>query len=113
MIKFKSVKKLKVTEPKITKQHVKDAFNELCRCGYRVIHFSFRKFLPKSLKDLPDIMIIGKGQLTFVEVKLYRDELTEGQEQMGEMLSEVNGSVYYYVVNQNDYLAVRDSILKK
>lgn len=64
-----------------------------------------------GVKDLPDLIIIGSrypGDIHWVEIKVGRDRLSEGQADMGALLKKVSN---YYVATENNYLEIFDKIL--
>lgn len=93
------------------KQEINRRLKELEKLGYLVFNFSFNKYLPKSLVGLPDFLIIKKGKIYFIELKLKRtkDKLSEKQIAIKEKIERFGFD--YYVINEENINTIIDKII--
>jgi hypothetical protein len=83
----------------MTKKEVSEQFAKLTKFGYKVINFNSYKAMPTQMKNFVDHLIFNKKYFIAVEVKIGKDELSDGQKDTAEKLSSVmaiNKTFYYF-----------------
>lgn len=71
------------------KKEISKTFGNLRKYGYKVINFNSSTRLNAGMKDFIDFCIFSSRVIIFVEVKLGKDKLSEGQKETARMLSSV------------------------
>lgn len=95
----------------ITKNTISQYFKNLEKYGLKVCNFQNNRPMRRSVRYIPDLMIVGhrcNGDLHFVEIKVRRDKLSDGQKKMLEMLSY---SAHTYIATEQNYTEIFDKIL--
>ena len=86
----------------------KDITNELNKInGFKVFTFNSYRALPHSCKDFIDHELISDKYLIKIEVKLYKDVLSEGQKETGailEQLAKNRKGFEYIIITDKNYM---------
>jgi hypothetical protein len=97
-----------------TKSNITKKFKQLEKYGYLVKTFNDRRAISKGAKGFIDHLIIGKGRMYFIEVKIGKDKLSNEQEAF---MMEVNrvkcNNIYYLIATENNYELFFRGILGK
>lgn len=62
-----------------TKKEISKKIKSLEKYGFKVWNFSTKHRTTSGVKDFVDFVIVGYGQIFFVELKIDKDKLSEGQ----------------------------------
>lgn len=89
----------------MTKTEATAKINNLKKLGYKVINFNSQRRFNKSQKDFVDYVVIGKGFIYFIELKIGKDKLSPGQEETKKLLEDAvtsNLTVKYLLITENN-----------
>lgn len=73
---------------KSEKQKITQALKVLNEYGFRVINFNSNRKMARGTIGMTDYLIIGRGIVRFIEVKIGKDRLDEVQESLMKFLLE-------------------------
>ena len=102
----------------MTKSDISKTFSQLRKFGYTVVNMNTKRALGSSgTKDFVDFCIFSKHYLVFIEVKIGKDFLSEGQKDTAIKLSSlmaINKSIHYYQIrNLNEAKQLQERLLSK
>ena len=100
-----------------TKKDITKVFANLRKFGYKVQVNNTPQRMSVGQKDWVDYTIYNKRYLVFVEVKLGKDRLSEGQKETAKYLSSImaiNKTVYYFCIKTlKEAKKIHDDLLGK
>ena len=99
----------------MTKSEITKIFSKLREYGYLVAHFTDNRRGTKGNNGFPDIHIVGKGKIYYIEVKIGKDTFSPDQLKYQEVLQRVNvytDRVKYLVVTEKNAQQIADDILQ-
>jgi hypothetical protein len=100
----------------ITKTIVKDELNKLKKYGWRILTMNSNRYIPTGFKYWPDHTLVHPDVgIVFLEVKLYKDIMSEGQKNLSIVLNNISqrsDSVFFYEINENNYKGIIKRILE-
>lgn len=102
---------MKLGDPK-NKKEISKAFRELEKFGFKVWNFSSNKRLNAGMRDFVDYVIIGRGKVFFIELKIGNDTYTNGQTETAEKICAIGHPVYYRGATEHNYKAIIDLIVR-
>jgi len=97
-----------------TKKEISECFANLRKFGYMVMNFNSRQKLPAGIKGFTDFMIVGKGHIFFIEVKIGKDTFSSEQLEFQSGIKRVTGQnpfVFYAECNEKNYGDIHEAIL--
>jgi hypothetical protein len=98
-----------------TKTEITNELNNLKKFGYTIINMNTPGRMYGGLKNLTDYIIFNAARLYFVEVKIGKDILSEGQKDTKQKLESIAGRCpavkYMIITNTNEAKALTDCIL--
>jgi len=86
----------------LSKKEISKIFGKLRSFGFKVQNFNTPSRMNIGQKDWVDHVIYNKRYLIFVEVKLGKDKLSEGQVTTANYLSSImalNKTVHYFIIS--------------
>lgn len=100
-----------------TKTQVKDCFKQLEKHGWTMFTANSNRKVSPGMKYFPDHHLFGHKKVIYIEVKIGRDVLTEGQLEVQRRLVDLMvaldfKTVYYFLADETDYQLIRDKILR-
>lgn len=101
---------MKIGDPR-SKKEISKAFSRLREYGYRVFNFSANKRLSSGMKDFVDYVVFGQSKVYFVELKIGKDDFSEGQLGTKGHLLKIGGNVRYHIATEKNYKTIIDLIL--
>ena len=97
------------------KQEVSKEFSRLRSFGFLVVNFNDSRPLRKQQKSFVDFFITNGKYLVFVEIKIGRDVLSEGQKETGRYLSSASihnkNTFYKLLTNMRQVRKLTDDLL--
>lgn len=97
------------------KSEITKIFNTLKEAGYSVSTFNSHRAVGKGMLYFPDHVFIGHGRIIFVEVKIGKDTMSDGQQKLHTIIQESvvkNRFVDSFIVRDTESaIRVRDRIL--
>lgn len=93
------------------KKEISKAFRLLEKYGCKVFNFSANKRLSSGMKDFVDYVVLGRSKVYFVELKIGKDDFSEGQLGTKGHLLKIGGNVRYHIATEKNYKTIIDLIL--
>ena len=101
----------------MTKSDISKQFALLRKYGYKVINLNEKRSFRAGQRDFVDLCIFNAHYLVFVEVKIGKDILSEGQKDTAIKLSSImaiNKTVYYFQIKTlAEAKIIQEKILSK
>jgi hypothetical protein len=112
------------TKGKISKADIGKAFRQLEKHGYKVWNFGFKNRLTSGMKDWVDVIVAGGLKIYFLEIKVGKDELSDGQKSTAGILMTLETLLkpfrdiepkrfFYRIVTESNYQDIIQKILEK
>ena len=98
------------------KKQITDKINQLKKIGMNVITFQTDKRKRRSEKNMTDYFIYGKGWVIFIECKIGKDKLSEGQENLKTELSYAqcyNDRLIYAIITETNYINLVNELISR
>jgi len=99
----------------MTKTDITKHFKQIEEYGGKCITFNSNRPLPTGLIGFPDHILIYKGMMLFVEVKIGKDNFKPGQLEMKEFLKSVsflNDYVFYLQADETNYSLITECLFQ-
>ena len=99
----------------VTKKMISDCFANLRKWDYLVFNFNNnRKITYGKIQGWTDLVIIGKGCIYFIEVKIRKDKMRDEQNELQTKILEVAflcAPVFYWIATEKNYKDLYEIIL--
>lgn len=98
------------------KSEITNYLNSVKKFGGEIKTFNSNKYTGKGFIGFVDHMIIYKGYLLFIEVKIGKDKTSKKQNNFSKFLQTVcekNPFVFYLIVNENNYTRVTELLFQQ
>lgn len=100
----------------VTKKMISDCFANLRKWDYLVFNFNNnRKITYGKIQGWTDLVIIGKGCIYFIEVKIRKDKMRDEQNELQTKILEVAcnnySPVFYWIATEKNYKDLYEIIL--
>ena len=100
----------------MTKKIISEYFGKLRKFGYKVFNFNSRKAFFQGLTGMTDFIIIGKGKIFFIELKIGKDKFSEIQLFTKKYIlecSDKNPFVFYLTATDLNYTEIVSDIMQE
>lgn len=100
----------------MTKKIISEYFGKLRKFGYKVFNFNSRKAFFQGLTGMTDFIIIGKGKIFFVELKIGKDKYSEIQIEIKKEIlnvSDRNPFIFYLTATDLNYTEIVSDIMQE
>lgn len=100
----------------MTKKIISEYFGKLRKFGYHIYNFNSRKAFFQGLSGMTDYIIIGKGKIFFIELKIGKDKFSEIQLETKKYIlecSDKNPFVFYLIATDLNYTEIISDILQE
>ena len=102
----------------VTKSTITEELNNLRRFGFEVMNFNHNDKMPAGARDMTDYLITGKDKVFWIEAKLGRDKLTEGQRRYMNWIIRISErlghrTVYWFLITEENYIRITDMLFNR